>query len=78
MIWAEKLARPAQPHPKCSRERRRASNPNPNEGGLDEFLDIMNLGDPDPSNHRTSFDGADDIADWFKQDRPDDWRRETK
>lgn len=76
MIWAEKLAK-ANTHASemLKKARRRASNPNPNEGGLDEFLDIMNLGDPDPSNHRTSFDGADDIADWFKQDKPDDWRR---
>ena len=33
-------------------------------------------GDPDPSNHKTGFDGADEIVDWFK-DKPDDWDRET-
>jgi hypothetical protein len=35
----------------------------------------MDLGDPDPSNHKTKFEGAEDIADWFKQDRTDDWRQ---
>ena len=27
------------------------------------------------SNHRDGFDGADEIVDWFKQDKPDDWRQ---
>lgn len=43
--------------------------------GLDLFLNDMNLGDPDPSNHKTSFDGADDIANWFSRDDSDDWRQ---
>ena len=41
----------------------------------DDFLNRMGLGDPDPSNHRTGFSGADEIVDWFKQDKPDDWRQ---
>ena len=39
------------------------------------FLNKMGLGDPDPSNHKNGFDGADEIVDWFKQDKPDDWRQ---
>ena len=27
----------------------------------------MDLGDPDPSNHRTGLQGADEIVDWFKE-----------
>jgi hypothetical protein len=42
---------------------------------MDQFCDDMGIGDPDPSNHVTGFSGADDIVDWFKQDRPDDWRQ---
>ena len=38
-------------------------------------MNKMGLGDPDPSNHRTGFAGADEIVDWFKQDKPDDWRQ---
>ena len=37
--------------------------------------DKMGLGDPDPSNYKTGFDGADEIVDWFKQEKPDDWRQ---
>ena len=29
----------------------------------------------DPKNYKKGFNGADDIADWFKNDRPDDWRQ---
>ena len=42
---------------------------------MDDFMNKMGLGDPDPSNHKTGFDGAEDIRDWFKQDKPDDWRQ---
>ena len=55
--------------------RRIAANPDVQEGSTDDFLNKMGLGDPDPSNHRTGFNGADDIIDWFKQDKPSDWRQ---
>ena len=35
----------------------------------------MNTGDPDSGNHKRGFGGADDIADWFRNDRSDDWRQ---
>jgi hypothetical protein len=37
-------------------------------------MNALDLGDPDPSNHRTGFDSVDDIVDFFTQDKPDDWR----
>ena len=37
---------------------------------MDDFMNKMGLGDPDPSNYKTGFDGADEIVDWFKQDKP--------
>jgi hypothetical protein len=37
-------------------------------------MNALDLGDPDPSNHRTGFNGADDIVDFFSQDKPEDWR----
>jgi hypothetical protein len=45
------------------------------EGSMDDFMNKMGLGDPDPSNHRTGFGSADEIVDWFNQDKPDDWRQ---
>jgi hypothetical protein len=48
--------------------RRKAANPDMEEGSLDEFLNILDLGNPDPREHRTKFNGADDIADFFHND----------
>ena len=76
MIWCEKLAKANRSAATILRQaRRRASNPNMQEDSLDSFMNALDLGDPDPSNHRTRFDSADDIADWFKRDSSEDWRK---
>jgi len=46
-----------------------ARNPN------DSFLNNLNIGDPDSSNHKRGFSSPDEIVDWFHQDRSDDWRQ---
>jgi len=67
MIWAEKLAKSNRSAATILRQaRRRAANPNMQEGSLDDFMNALDLGDPDPSNHRTNFNSADDIIDFFK------------
>lgn len=76
MIWAEKLAKANRSAASMLRQaRRKAANPEMVEGSLDDFMNIMDIGDPDPSNHRTGFSSADEIVDWFKQDKPEDWRQ---
>ena len=76
MIWANKLAKAnGSAGEMLRRARRKAQNPEMVEGSLDDFMNIMDIGDPDPSNHKRGFDSADDIADWFKQDKPEDWRQ---
>lgn len=80
MIWSEKLAKSNRSAATILRQaRRKAANPEMKEGGLDDFLNQLDLGDPDPMNHRTKFDGPDDIADWFHRDDIDNgtgnWRR---
>ena len=76
MIWANKLAKANRSAGEILRRaRRRAANPDMVEGSLDDFMNQMDLGDPDPSNHRTGFDSPTAIADWFRQDRTDDWRQ---
>ena len=76
MIWAEKLAKANRSASEILRRaRRRAANPDMVEGSLDDFMNQMDLGDPDPSNHKTGFGSADEIIDWFRQDKPDDWRQ---
>ena len=76
MIWAEKLAKANTSAREILRKARgRAANPDMLEGSMDDFMNKMGLGDPDPSNHRTGFDSADEIVDWFNEDRSDDWRQ---
>jgi hypothetical protein len=76
MIWAEKLAKANRSAATILRQaRRKANNPDMVEGSLDDFMNIMDLGDPDPSNHRGGFQSADDIIDFFSQDKPEDWRQ---
>ena len=43
------------------------------QDSLDGFMHAMDLGDPDPSNHKKSFEGAEDIVEWFSQEKTDDW-----
>ena len=75
MIWAEKLARSNRSAATILRQaRRRAATPNMQEGDMDDFLNQLDLGDPDPSNHRTGFNGVDDIIDFFSRDPEGDWR----
>jgi len=80
MIWAEKLsAHNASAASIMRQARRKASNPDMTEDSLDGFLNAMDLGDPDPQNHRTGFNSPDEIVDWFKRDdltnENDTWRR---
>ncbi len=74
MIWADKLAKANRSAYEMLRQARRV-NRNPNPDGVDRLLTEMGLGDPDPSNHKTKFDGAEDISEWFRQDKTDDWRQ---
>lgn len=76
MIWADKLAKANRSAGEILRKaRRKASMGDVPEGGLDDFLNQMDLGDPDPSNHLTGENSLDDIVDWFKQEKTDDWRQ---
>ena len=69
MIWAQKLAKAnTSARGMLSSARRLATD---EDGSCLKFLDIG-----DPKSNKTGFNGADDIADWFKNDnRSDDWRQ---
>jgi hypothetical protein len=75
IIWAEKLSQHNRSAASILRKaRRKAVNPDMTEDSLDGFLNALDLGDPDPSNHRSHFGSADDIADFFRND--DNMRRD--
>jgi len=75
MIWIEKLAKANRSAATLLRQaRRKAANPDMKEGSMDEFLNLLDLGNPDPREHRTRFDSVDDIVDFFHND--DEMRRD--
>ena len=69
MIWAQKLAKAnTSARGMLSIARRMATDP---DGSCLKYLDIG-----DPKSDKKGFNGADDIADWFRNDnRSDDWRQ---
>ena len=70
MIWVQKLAKAnTSARGILNKARRMATNPD------ESFLNNLNIGDPDSSNHRRGFGSPDEIVDWFKPDRSDDWRQ---
>ena len=71
MIWAQKLSKAnTSARGMLSQARRLATDPD------STFLKFLDIGDSDPRKHKRGFNGADDIADWFKNDkRSDDWRQ---
>ena len=77
MIWANKLAKANRSAAEMLRKARRvAANPDMVEGSLDDFMNQMDLGDPDPSNHIVDgFHSVEEIASWFSQEKTDDWRQ---
>ena len=70
MIWANKLAKANTSARGMLRAARRMST-NPN----DSFLNNLNIGDPDSSNHLRGFQSPEDVVEWFHEERSDDWRQ---
>ena len=75
MIWAEKLAKAHTLARDWLQQARRQASQDIEEGSIEDFMNRMGLGDPDPSNYKTGFNSADEIVDWFQRDKPDDWRQ---
>ena len=70
MIWAQKLSKAnTSARGMLSKARRMKQNPD------ESFLNHLNIGDPDSSNHRRGFQKQEDVVDWFHQERSDDWRQ---
>ena len=77
MIWAEKLAKANRSAGTMLRQaRRRAENPDMVEGGLDDFMNQLDIGGLGHERFgRRGFDNPDELHDWFKRDEDEtDWR----
>ena len=55
--------------------RRVAAMGKPESGSLDELLNDLDLGDPDPSNWLQGPQNPVDLGLWFTRDERDDWRQ---
>jgi len=79
MIWAEKLSKANRSAATILRQaRRRAENPDMQEGDLDDFLNQLDIGGTGFDRFgKRGFDSVDDIVDFFGEgrDKPDDWRQ---
>lgn len=77
MIWAEKLAAANRTAGTMLRQARRAaSNPDMKEGDMDDFLNQLDIGGiGHEAKGISGFNNVDEIVDWFRQDKPDDWRQ---
>ena len=70
MIWAQKLSKAnTTARGMLNKARRMSTNPD------ESFLNNLDIGDPDSSNHRRGFGSPEDVLDWFHQERSDDWRQ---
>ena len=69
MIFAEKWSNANRSAAEIiSKARRIAIQGKGKEGSLDEFMQIMDLGNPDPSSHLNSNMDVDDLYNFFKND----------
>ena len=70
MIWAQKLAKSnTSARGMLNTARKMAMDP------TDSFLNELNLGDPDSTQHVRGFGSPEEVVDWFHQERSDDWRQ---
>jgi hypothetical protein len=77
MIWAEKLAKANCTAGTILRQaRRKAENPNMQEGDLDDFLNQLDFGGLGNDRKGISgFGSVDEIVEWFKRDEDEERRQ---
>jgi len=79
MIWAEKLSKANRSAATILRQaRRKAENPDMQEGDMDDFLNQLDIGGTGNERFGVSrFNNVDEIVDLFTEggDKPDDWRQ---
>jgi hypothetical protein len=76
MTWATKWSQHNRSAAEILRRaRRRAINGVPDRGTIDELIDVFDIGSPDPTDHLVGPQDPIDLAEWFKQDKTEDWRQ---
>jgi hypothetical protein len=76
MTWVQKWASHNRIASRMlSQARRIAAMGKPQRGSLDELLNDLDLGDPDPSNWLQGPQNPIDLAMWFMRDEDEHWRQ---
>ena len=76
MTWIQKWADHNRiAHRMLNQARRVAAMGKPIPGSMDEFLNDLDLGDPDPSNHLIGPQNPVDLGLWFTRDDDPNWRQ---
>ena len=74
MQWAQKWADHNRSAASILSKARRVAVQGPaDKGSLDELLQGLDLGSPDPSDHLVGPQTPDALADWFRKKDSDDW-----
>jgi hypothetical protein len=75
-IWATKLGEVNRTAATMLRQaRRKAQTPEMPKDGIDDFLNQLDIGDVNKPEGITGFNGPEDIVEFFRHDRPNDWRQ---
>lgn len=76
-IWASKLGEANRTAATMLRQaQRKAQNPTMEPGGLDDFLNALDIGGVgDEAKGVRRFNSPDEIVDFFRRDTPEDWRQ---
>lgn len=76
MTWATKWSEHNRSAAEILRRaRRRAISGLPEQGTIEELIDVFDIGSPDPTDHLVGPQDPEDLANWFKQDKTEDWRQ---
>ena len=76
MVWVSKWAAHNRVASRMLNQSRRiAAQGKPEAGSLDELMNDLDIGDPDPSNHLIGPQNPVDLANWFMRDNENDWRQ---
>lgn len=76
-IWANKLGEANRTAATMLRQaQRQAQNPEMKKGGLDDFLNQLDIGGVgNEAEGIRRFNSPDEIANFFRQEKPEDWRQ---
>lgn len=75
MVWAEKLAKANSSAAQMLKNARLTAHTENSDDGLDSFLRDLTIGGVGNDANGYDYNTVDDIVDFWRQDKSDDWRQ---